>query len=114
MTHDPSPPTAAMLAEILRIPYALKRRTVELYFDLLQALLAQLDHYVILDRSNPIRLATIGSFISSVTINPRSHYCTRPQPENTAVMIRWRFSSNHEMRGGPSVDVYGGVFHYQN
>lgn len=47
MIQNPSPlPT---VAETICLPYALKRRTVELYFDLLQALLAQLDHYVILD-----------------------------------------------------------------
>jgi hypothetical protein len=50
MTPDPLPLTANLPTDTIRIPYPLKRRTVQLYYDLLQALLAQLGHYVILDR----------------------------------------------------------------
>lgn len=50
MTHDPSPRSSPMLAEVIRLPYAIGRRTADLYGDLLLAVLAEGDHEVVLDR----------------------------------------------------------------
>ena len=50
MTHDPSPLAATMLAEVIRLPYSIGRRTVELYSNLLLAVLAERGHEVVLDR----------------------------------------------------------------
>jgi hypothetical protein len=50
MTHDPSPLAATMLAEVVRLPYSIKRSTAELYWDLLQTVLAEGGHTVALDR----------------------------------------------------------------
>jgi hypothetical protein len=39
-----------MLAEVVRLPYSMKRSTAELYWDLLQTVLAEGGHTVALDR----------------------------------------------------------------
>lgn len=44
---------ATVSVETIHIPYKIERRTVELYFQLLAALLAQQDHCVTLDDIEP-------------------------------------------------------------
>lgn len=42
-----------MLTELFYLPYTITRRSANLYWDLLEALLAERDHTVILDRIEP-------------------------------------------------------------
>jgi hypothetical protein len=53
MTNHQFPITASMPADIIHIPFAIKRRAVDLYWELLKALLNQGGHEVILDRIEP-------------------------------------------------------------
>jgi hypothetical protein len=53
MTHDPSPVAASMSADIIQVPFPIRLRAVQLYWELLQTLLAQRDHQVTLDRIEP-------------------------------------------------------------
>lgn len=39
-----------MLAEVIHLPYSIKRRTAELYWSLLEAVMAEGGHTVVLDR----------------------------------------------------------------
>ena len=50
MTHLPAPLTPPMLAEVIHLPYSIKRRTAELYWSLLEAVMAEGGHTVVLDR----------------------------------------------------------------
>jgi hypothetical protein len=53
MTLAPSPHPADMPAETIHIPFRIKRRAVDLYWQLLKTLLSQGGHEVILDRIEP-------------------------------------------------------------
>ena len=68
MTHDPSPLAATMLAEVVRLPYSIKRSTAELYGNLLQTVLAEGGHTVALDRidGDPVK----GWFIHLCCTDP--------------------------------------------
>ena len=53
MTNHPSPHAADMPAETIHIPFPIKRRAVDLYWQLLKTLLSQGGHEVFLDRIEP-------------------------------------------------------------
>jgi len=42
-----------MLPEVIHLAYSIQRRTAELFFDLLQLVLAEGNHIVVLDRIEP-------------------------------------------------------------
>jgi hypothetical protein len=53
MTNHPSSQAVIMTADIIHIPFTIKRRAVDLYWELLKTLLAQGGHQVSLDRIEP-------------------------------------------------------------
>jgi hypothetical protein len=53
MSHHPTPHAAGMPSETIYIPFSIKRRAVDLYWQLLKTLLSQGGHEVVLDRIEP-------------------------------------------------------------
>jgi hypothetical protein len=92
---------AAILAETIQIPFPIKLRAVQLYWDLLQTLLAQRDHQVTLDCIEPD--PTGDGWLTQ----PLSRYRTMLRPKDAVRLIRWRFScrSNHQMQARQSCSV---------